>query len=74
MPSAFPMEALRLDTDKESTSQPSRLVERAKNGDREAFERLYRSHVGRVYAICLRILADPQRAEEVTQDVFVRAW
>ena len=46
----------------------------AASGDRRAFERLYRAHVDRVYAICTRMLADRQLAEEVTQDVFVRVW
>jgi RNA polymerase sigma-70 factor (ECF subfamily) len=35
---------------------------------------LYAEHVGRVHATCLRISADPVRARELTQDVFVRAW
>jgi RNA polymerase sigma-70 factor (ECF subfamily) len=39
-----------------------------------AFERIYRENVGRVYALCLRLSADPARAEELTQEVFVRAW
>ena len=30
--------------------------------------------VGRIYALCLRMARDAQRAEELTQDVFVRAW
>ena len=46
----------------------------AASGDRRAFERLYRTHVNRVHAICTRMLADRQLAEEVTQDVFVRVW
>ncbi len=50
------------------------LVRRAQDGDREAFERLYREQVGRVYALCLRLAGDPGRAEELTQDTFVRAW
>lgn len=49
-------------------------VAAAASGDRRAFERLYRAHVDRVYAICTRMLADRQLAEEVTQDVFVRVW
>ncbi|WP_206044558.1 RNA polymerase sigma factor [Gemmatimonas groenlandica] len=49
-------------------------VAAAATGDRRAFERLYRAHVDRVYAICTRMLADQQLAEEVTQDVFVRVW
>ena len=43
-------------------------------GDRRAFERLYRGHVSRVYSLCARMVIDRTRAEELTQDVFVRAW
>jgi RNA polymerase sigma-70 factor, ECF subfamily len=50
------------------------LVVRSRNGDTRAFEQVYRRMVGRVYALCLRMTADPRRAEELTQDVFVRAW
>lgn len=46
----------------------------AASGDRQAFERLYRHHVNRVFSLCARMVADRQRAEELTQDVFVRAW
>lgn len=55
-------------------SEEIRLIDAARNGDVRAFEELYRAHVGRVFAICLRVAADRQRAEELTQDVFVRAW
>lgn len=50
------------------------LVRLAQDGDMAAFEALYRATVGRVYALCLRMVADVGRAEELTQDVFVRAW
>ena len=43
-------------------------------GDRRAFERVYREHVNRVFALCVRMLGDHGLAEEVTQDVFVRVW
>jgi RNA polymerase sigma-70 factor (ECF subfamily) len=49
-------------------------VRRAQAGDAAAFEQLYRDNVNRVYALCLRISGDAGRAEELTQDVFVRAW
>ena len=52
----------------------ARLVERARTGDVGAFEQVYRREVGRVYALCLRMTADAQRARELTQTVFVRAW
>ena len=47
---------------------------RAASGDRQAFERLYRTHVDRVFSLCARMVTDRTRAEELTQDVFVRAW
>jgi RNA polymerase sigma-70 factor, ECF subfamily len=42
--------------------------------DPDAFETVYREHVGRVHALCLRMTGDAREAEELTQDVFVRAW
>ena len=50
------------------------LVEQAQAGDPQAFASLYSTHVGRVYALCLRMVGDRQRAEDLTQDAFVRAW
>jgi RNA polymerase sigma-70 factor (ECF subfamily) len=50
------------------------VVERARRGDVAAFEEIYRAHVGRVYALCLRLVAHRGRAEEATQEVFVKAW
>ena len=49
-------------------------VARAQAGDLSAFESIYRSQAGRVYAICLRMTADPARAEDLTQEAFIRAW
>jgi len=52
----------------------AQLIERAKAGEVDAFEHVYRREVGRVYALCLRMTADAARAREVTQSVFIRAW
>jgi RNA polymerase sigma-70 factor (ECF subfamily) len=52
----------------------SSLVDRAARGDVEAFEELYRENVGRVYALCMRMCGDKSRAEELTQEAFIRAW
>lgn len=49
-------------------------VRNAREGDFEAFEQLYREHVSRIHAICVRMTGDPSRAEELTQQAFVRAW
>ena len=51
------------------------LVRRSIDGDVAAFEQLYRGHVGRVHGAILRLVGmDRARAEELTQDAFVRAW
>ena len=50
------------------------LIERARAGDVGAFEHVYRREVGRVFALCLRMTADPVRARELTQTVFIRVW
>lgn len=50
------------------------LVRRAQDGDKTAFEALYRAEVGRVYAVCKRMSGDPTKAEILTQDAFVQAW
>ena len=46
----------------------------ASQGDRRAFERLYRDNVDRIFSVCVRMVGDRGRAEELTQDAFVRAW
>jgi RNA polymerase sigma-70 factor (ECF subfamily) len=50
------------------------LVDRARAGDRGAFEELIRRHADRLYAVILRFVADRERAQEVTQETFLRAW
>jgi RNA polymerase sigma factor (sigma-70 family) len=51
------------------------LVRLAAAGDARAFERLYRAHVGRVFGLCVRLVdGDRSKAEQYTQDAFVRAW
>lgn len=50
------------------------LVDRARRGEMDAFERLYRLHAGRVYALCLRLAGEPVEARELVQDTFIHAW
>lgn len=59
---------------KETTIGQEALLRRAREGELGAFETLYREHVGRVHAICLRLCGDRARAEDLTQEVFVKAW
>jgi len=56
-------------------SGDTELVRRSAAGDMRAFESLYRSHVGRVHGAILRLVGmDRARAEELTQEAFLRAW
>lgn len=50
------------------------LVLRAQSGDQQAYEKLYRANVGKVYALCLRMCGNKDLAEDLTQDSFIRAW
>ena len=43
-------------------------------GDSLAFERLYRRHAPRTHSLVRRMVGSEGDADEVTQDVFVRAW
>lgn len=68
------MPARRTDVDDKVLDQEHAEVALAAAGDRRAFERLYRTHVDRVFSVCARMVGDRTRAEELTQDVFVRVW
>jgi RNA polymerase sigma-70 factor (ECF subfamily) len=65
---------IRIETDEERRASERVLVRDAQAGDLAAFEQLYRQNVGRVFAVCLRMAGDASLAEELAQDVFVRAW
>ena len=47
------------------------VIQQAREGDRTAFEHLYRLYSGRVYAVCLRMVQDPTEAEDLTQEAFL---
>lgn len=50
------------------------LARRSAEGDRAAFEQIYRLHCDRIYGLCLRLCADAVEAEILMQDTFVKAW
>jgi RNA polymerase sigma-70 factor, ECF subfamily len=56
--------------------QPSdgELLQRIGQGDRDAFEILYRRFVRPVFALALRRLADRGRAEDAAQETFAAVW
>ncbi|MBA3458320.1 MAG: sigma-70 family RNA polymerase sigma factor [Deltaproteobacteria bacterium] len=49
-------------------------LDRARQGDREAFGRLVKRHQRRVYAAALHILGNHSDADDATQEAFVRAY
>ena len=50
------------------------LVERAKRGDRDAFESIAAAKADRCYALAYRILRDPHRAQDAAQQALLGAW
>jgi len=63
---------LRLD--KQEFAGDLTIVRRAVSGDSEAFLDLYQQNLPRIYAVCLRIVASREQAEEVTQQALIRTW
>ncbi|MEO8210152.1 MAG: RNA polymerase sigma factor [bacterium] len=51
-----------------------KLVELAIEGSGDAFKELFMKNVSRIYSFCFRISADAFVAEELTQEVFIKAW
>ncbi len=52
----------------------SELIERARGGDEQAFAELVQAHADDVYGALRRFGLDAAEAEEVAQEVFLRAW
>ncbi len=46
----------------------------AQHGDPGAFERIYRLHSRRVYALCLRMVGNTTEAEDLTQEAFLQLF
>ena len=57
-----------------ATSAQEPIVSRAREGDQNAFEALYRTHCGRVFGVCLRMARDQDEAESWAQEAWVKAW
>jgi RNA polymerase sigma-70 factor (ECF subfamily) len=52
----------------------AQAIERAKQGDAEAFEVLYNLHKRRVYSLCLRMTANTAAAEDLSQEAFLQLF
>ena len=56
------------------TITETELVERLKKGDLEAFDMLYDTYAGRLYAFSLKYLRAAEESEELVQTVFMKVW
>lgn len=54
--------------------EDAQLVDRFVAGDRRAFDELMRAHENRVFAVCLRILADREAALDAVQETFITVY
>jgi RNA polymerase sigma-70 factor, ECF subfamily len=52
----------------------SDLIERAQQGDADAFAALFHTHKGRIYSLCLRMTNNSAEAEDLTQDAFLQVF
>ena len=50
------------------------LVQRAQNGDEQAFASLFELHKKRVYSVCLLMTKDVAEAEDLTQEAFLQVF
>ena len=50
------------------------LVQRAQDGDQEAFATLFQLHKKRVYSVCLQMTKDVADAEDLTQEAFLQVF
>ena len=55
-------------------AQLVRWLEDVADGDRGAFEQLYRSTSAKLFGICVRLIHDRAEAEDTLQDVFATIW
>jgi len=61
------------------TTQPvepddRQLVQTIRDGDTDAFEQLVRRKTSKVYALCYRIIGNPEDAKDISQLVFIKLW
>lgn len=58
----------------DQSEEDEQLIGRLAAGDLTALDTLYERYAGMVFALVLRIVGDRQVAEELLQEVYLRAW
>ncbi len=69
VPSVIPVKKERVRDDSERS-----LVQRAQQGDEQAFATLFELHKKRVYSVCLLMTKDVAEAEDLTQEAFLQVF
>lgn len=55
-------------------NQPDELILKMQHGDHSAFSEIYKNYSKAIQGVIIPIVRDPEIAEEVLQDVFVKVW
>jgi RNA polymerase sigma-70 factor, ECF subfamily len=50
------------------------LIQRAQQGDSDAFANLFNTHKAKIYSVCLRMTNNTAEAEDLTQDAFLQVF
>jgi len=50
------------------------VIRRVREGDQEAFAQLVTAHEKQVYNLCLRMVTNPEDAQDLAQEAFLKAW
>lgn len=61
-------------SDNSSASLDASLLAAIQQGDEAAMAAFYSRHATRIYSVALRVLRDPNSAEDVLQDIFMLIW
>jgi RNA polymerase sigma-70 factor (ECF subfamily) len=69
-----PVNAIPVKEEKRRDDSDSSLIQRAQQGDEEAFAALYQLHKKRVYSVCLQMTRDVADAEDLTQEAFMQVF
>ncbi len=70
----FPLVAIPAKREHPRDDSERSLIQRAQQGDEEAFSTLFQLHKKRVYSVCLQMTRDVADAEDLTQEAFMQVF
>jgi len=56
------------------TKQEVKLIKEVQKGSKDSFKKLYDLYHQKIYALALRMTANENLAEDITQEIFIRVW